>query len=116
MTMQPEHTGIPEWTLGWRLQRALAQADLTSEAIADELGYSRSSVSRWMNDKGAPRPVVLREWALRCGVPYKWLATGETGDPETGPGLGITPSAWDVVADLAAARESRNRPPVPAAA
>ena len=60
---------IPSLTLGWRLQMALAHASLTTEQIADELGYSRSSVSRWVNDKGPVRPMILKEWALRCGVP-----------------------------------------------
>lgn len=70
---------VPGWTLGWRLQRALAHAGLTTEEIAAELGVSRSTISRWLNDRGAPpRPVYIRMWALRCGVPYGWLKEGDT--------------------------------------
>lgn len=76
---------VPEWTLGWRLQRALGHAGLTTEAIAQELEVSRSTVSRWMNDHGsAPRALYVKEWALRTGVPYVWLATGV--EPSDGPG------------------------------
>lgn len=75
---------IPAWTLGWRLQRALAHADLTTTDIADELGISRSTVSRWTNDHGAaPRAAYVKQWALRCGVPYEWLISGQ--EPSNGP-------------------------------
>lgn len=73
-------SAIPEWTLGWRLQRALAHAGVSVEAIAVEIGVSRSTVSRWMNDRGAePRAGYIKLWALRCGVPYEWLRTGTDG-------------------------------------
>ncbi len=74
MTEMPQAGVIPEWTLGWRMQRALAHAEISVEAIAGELGVSRSSVSRWLNDRGAPpRAAYLKLWALRTGVPYEWL-------------------------------------------
>ncbi len=73
----PETANIPEWTLGWRMQRALAHAGITVNEIADALDVSRGTISRWMNDKGAPpRPIYIREWALRTGVPYAWLTGG----------------------------------------
>jgi transcriptional regulator with XRE-family HTH domain len=61
--------------------------------MADHLGYSRSQLSRWLNDKGeAPRRSVLRMWALRCGVPFDWLVNGvgETG-PNTPGGVEVSP-------------------------
>lgn len=77
-TVDPTGT-VPAWTLGWRLRRALAHAELRAEDIADELGVVRATVSRWMNDKGAPpRRIYLSQWALRTGVPLSWLLTGET--------------------------------------
>ena len=70
----PEGQNIPAWTLGWRMRRALAHAGLSVETMADDLGFERKSLSRWMNDKGAPpRPVYLKQWALITGVPYRWL-------------------------------------------
>jgi transcriptional regulator with XRE-family HTH domain len=82
MTEMPETVGqIPEWTLGWRLQRSLAHAGIAVEEIAEEMGVSRSTVSRWLNDRGAaPKAAYLKMWALRTGVPFAWLAdTDPTG-------------------------------------
>jgi transcriptional regulator with XRE-family HTH domain len=64
---------IPPWTQGWRLQRSLAHAGMTTEDMADELGVARSTVSRWCNDKGRPTKGYLKLWALRTGVPLAWL-------------------------------------------
>jgi transcriptional regulator with XRE-family HTH domain len=70
-------TEIPEWTLGWRMQRALAHADLQTTQIAAEIGVSRSTVSAWLNDRGAePRIGYLKLWAMRCGVSLEWLLSG----------------------------------------
>lgn len=75
MTEMPESAGqIPAWTLGWRMQRALAHAGISVNEIAEEMGVSRATISRWINDKGAPpRAAYLKQWALRTGVPYLWL-------------------------------------------
>lgn len=71
-------TLIPEWTLGWRMQRALAHAGISVQQMADELGVARSTISRWVNDHGTPpRAVYVKMWAMRCGVPHEWLATGQ---------------------------------------
>lgn len=67
---------VPQWTLGWRLQRALAHADMKAEAMAEELGVDRRTLSRWMHDKGPVRAAYLKQWALRTGVSYDWLAHG----------------------------------------
>lgn len=69
---------IPEWTLGWRLQRALAHSGISAEQMASELGVVRATVSRWMHDKGAPpRAAYVKQWALRTGVSYRWLSGDE---------------------------------------
>jgi transcriptional regulator with XRE-family HTH domain len=78
--VSPDST-VPAWTLGWRLQRALAAAGISTDQMARELGVHRATVSRWMNDRGAPpRPGIVRAWAAICRVSYQWLATGETAD------------------------------------
>ena len=63
----------PPLTLGWRMQMALGHAGLDIQQIAEELGVARSTVSRWMHDKGPVRPVFVKAWAMRCGVSYDWL-------------------------------------------
>jgi transcriptional regulator with XRE-family HTH domain len=89
MTTQPEPGGVPELTLGWRLQMSLAHANVSVTQIAKELDVARGTVSRWLNDRGAPpRTVYIKQWAFRCGVSYKWLSEGiaPTGphDPNDG--------------------------------
>lgn len=83
LTSSPQFQ-VPEWTLGWRMQRALAHAGVTTAEIADDLGVARSTISRWINDHGAPpRAAFVKMWALRTGVPYEWLMTGEA--PSSAP-------------------------------
>jgi transcriptional regulator with XRE-family HTH domain len=72
---------VPEWTLGWRLQRALAEAGIGVQQMADELQRSRSTLSRWFSDQGKPPPLLyLRHWAERCAVDEHWLITGRRGE------------------------------------
>jgi len=74
---------VPEWTLGWRLQRALHHAGMQTDQMAAELGLSRGTVSRWLNDRGAPPKLgYIKVWAMRCGVPLEWLITGESSANE----------------------------------
>lgn len=81
-----ENTGtIPEWTLGWRLQRALGHAGIKTQDMAEYLGVTRSTISRWTNDHGAPpRAAYVKQWALMTGVPSWWLLDEEP--PDGGPG------------------------------
>jgi AraC-like DNA-binding protein len=90
MSEQPATGNIPDWTLGWRMQRALAFADVSVEEIADEIGVSRSTVSRWLNDRGSPpRSGYLTLWAWRTKVDQHWLRDGQApGGPRDGTALG----------------------------
>jgi transcriptional regulator with XRE-family HTH domain len=88
MTITTDQGRVPQVTLGWRLKLALG--DMQAGKMADELGYSRQQVSRWMNDDGIPRSSVLAQWALITGVSRAWLETGVTpvgDDPEGLPRL-----------------------------
>lgn len=83
-------------TLGWRLQMALANGGLKAQEMADHLGVSRSTVSRWMNDHGAPprRPDLI-QWAMRCGVDVEWLSTGHASTTGGGNGGALAPATED---------------------
>ena len=88
---------IPEVGLDWRLQIALGQVDMEKEQMADYLGVHRSTVSRWVNGHGRPRDAFIRQWALRCGVPYLWLRNGDVDLRNGGPttdGQVIDASGW----------------------
>lgn len=73
---EPQTVQVPVWTLGWRMQRSLAHAGIGIDDISEELGVSRSTVSRWVNDHARPRIGYLKLWAMRCGVPLPWLVDG----------------------------------------
>src|SRR5258708_20985541 len=74
MSAMEEQGAIPEWTLGWRLARALAHGGVSVEEMAAELGVSRSTVSRWMNDRGAPPRIgYVKLWCQRTGVSQEWV-------------------------------------------
>jgi transcriptional regulator with XRE-family HTH domain len=91
MTEMPDPALVPEWTLGWRLQRSLAHAGLTVNEMAKALGVSRQTLGRWMSDRVAPRSIYVKEWALRTNVDYGWLVTGKTG-----PDRPVLPGQRDV--------------------
>lgn len=75
MSQMPEGR-VPELTAELRLLVALRHAGVTIEEMADELGVTRQTVGRWVNGRGRPRTGYLRLWAMRCGVPFRWLADG----------------------------------------
>ncbi len=69
-----ERGDVPDWTIGWRLQRALAHADISVQEMADELGVSRSAISRWINDRGTPPRIgYVKLWSQLTGVDLEWL-------------------------------------------
>ncbi len=74
MSMSEGDGEIPEWTLGWRLARALAHGGVSVEGMAEELGVSRSTISRWMNDRGAPPRIgYVKLWCQRTGTNLEWV-------------------------------------------
>lgn len=80
LSLVTDHRTVPDWTIGWRLQRALGHAGIASGDIAVELGVSRATVSRWLNDKGMPlRWAYIDRWADLTGVSSRWLCHGDTG-------------------------------------
>lgn len=69
------------------MQRSLAHAEVSIDEMAAELGVSRQSVSRWLNERGGqPRIGYLKLWALRTGVPLEWLL-GEGAETQRFPGV-----------------------------
>ena len=66
---------IPQFTAGDRYRKAREKAELSQEQLADEIGISVRTVSRYETDQITnPRRIVVRQWALRTGVPADWLA------------------------------------------
>lgn len=92
----PEPAGgtVPRWTVGDRLRKARIYADMTTDDMAADIGRTRRTISNYESDS-TPAPVlVLRQYAMRTGVPLAWLEHGEPSDDgDDSPGLGISPSA-----------------------
>ena len=74
MSEQPMETnGVPMWTLGDRMAKALRYAGISRAEMADYLGVGLSTVSTWTGDRIMPGMQTKRLWALRCGVGLDWL-------------------------------------------
>ena len=70
-----------------RLDKALKVSGVSGREMADYLGLTPYTVSRYINRKAEVPLQTLRLWALRTGVPFEWLETGKTpggNDPDGG--------------------------------
>lgn len=94
---------VPEFTLGWRLRLALETKGISVQEMADQLGYSRSTVSRWLNDQDPPRAAVVAQWCLITEVDRDWLLDGKSGPTPPDPG---TPAS-DQLARLTEQKRAR---------
>lgn len=73
-----EYELVPPLTLGWRLKMALDMAGLSNVQMAEALGVSRATISRWMADKGAaPHRAYIKQWSEETHVGLHWLETGQ---------------------------------------
>jgi transcriptional regulator with XRE-family HTH domain len=77
MSEQPYSAEIPEWDLADRMRKSLRTAGVSVQDIASYLDVTPRSVGNWINGRIDPSTQTLRLWALRCGVPYIWLMTGD---------------------------------------
>jgi transcriptional regulator with XRE-family HTH domain len=80
MSQQPITLNRLEFDLSDRLRKSLHVAGLSNQDMADYLGVSKNTVSRWITGAIDPKISMVRLWALRTGVPFEWLATGVATD------------------------------------
>ena len=64
---------IPQWDVADRLRKALREAHMSTEEMADYLDVSRRSIGNWLSGRIKPSTRTMRLWALRTGVQYEWL-------------------------------------------
>lgn len=103
MTSAYESGSVPTIEVKHRLRIAREFAQLDQDQLAERMQASRSAISNAENGKGRPRRTTINAWALACGVPASWIATGET--PRNRPGGGTSQPT-----DL----DTRRRRPAPA--
>jgi transcriptional regulator with XRE-family HTH domain len=75
---------VPQWDTADRMRKALREANVGVQEMADYLGVARNTVSTWINGRIRPSKQTLRLWSMRCGVPYRWLADGVSVPAESG--------------------------------
>lgn len=63
------------------MRKSLTFAGMGVGEMSEYLGVTRETVSRWMNGKNPVGRQSLRLWALRTGVPFEWLETGNAPSP-----------------------------------
>jgi transcriptional regulator with XRE-family HTH domain len=67
------------------MRKALRESGAGVQEMADYLGVTRNTVGTWINGHIEPSTQTVRLWAMRCGVSYGWLKTGEhDSHPSTG--------------------------------
>lgn len=100
---------IPEMELCDRLGRSLRMIGSSSQEIAELMGVTPTTVSRWLNGRTKPSRAVLMIWSDMTGVDLHWLETGEGWAPRgSNPEPAVSQhSAWGVNSRLTA-----NRPAV----
>ena len=73
-----------------RMRKAIQVRDLSIAEMAEYLDVSRQGVGTWLGGRRRPSTQTLRLWALRTGVPYEWLTTGEC----PGQDSNLQPTGW----------------------
>lgn len=64
---------LPQFLLGHYMRLSMDSAGLTVEDMAERMGVSRTTVSRWLNNRSEPRRGELLAWAQLTDVPVWWL-------------------------------------------
>lgn len=88
MSTSTEGSSVPQWDLADRLGKSLRVSGLSVQDMADYLEVHRNSVSAWINGRTPPTGQTVRLWAMRTGVPYRWLRDGIESDPTPPKGGG----------------------------
>ncbi len=77
----------PTFELRHRLALALEVEGVKVGEMAEYLEVAPTTMSNYLSGRTRPKAAAIRAWAMRCGVPYRWLATGvsDLGGPSDVP-------------------------------
>ncbi|MCW2900026.1 MAG: family transcriptional regulator [Streptosporangiaceae bacterium] len=65
---------------------SMENAGIKRDEMAERMGVTRATITRWTHDIGSPpRVIYLERWADVTGVPLGWLRGGEESRQGTGP-------------------------------
>ena len=76
---------VPTFELHHRLGLALEAADVEPGEMAATLGLAKNTIYAYMAGTRKPKLGMVKQWAMRCQVPWQWIVTGEL-PPEDGGG------------------------------
>jgi DNA-binding XRE family transcriptional regulator len=71
-------THTPTWTIGDRMRKARVTAGIDTDEMANDIGRTRRTISNYESDSTTAPLLVLRQYAVRCGVPLDWLTGADT--------------------------------------
>lgn len=94
MSEMPNTVHIPVWTQADRLRKALDDADISVQQMAEFLEVSRNTVTNWTRGHTPIPGAALRLWAMRCGVPLEWLRHGVASSEATDGSVTTTDTKW----------------------
>lgn len=88
---------MPRFEQRHRLLLALEDAGVSKHEMAEILGVGETTIRNYLTGRTHPSLATVKMWALRCDVPWQWIATGE--EPYGGPGGQVIPcTKWLAVA------------------
>jgi len=83
---------IPPWELHHRLSRSLEFAGVSIPDMADTLGVAETTMRNYLSGRTRPRRGALTAWALRTGVPLRWIEYGD--EPQMSGGETQMRNGW----------------------
>ncbi|SKH53290.1 Bacteriophage CI repressor helix-turn-helix domain [Mycobacteroides abscessus subsp. massiliense] len=90
MTTAYEPGTIPEFDKADRLKKAISVSDAGVAEMAEYLGVTRETLSRYLNGRNEAPLAIVRLIALRTGVPLNWILVGdESTDGPDGGSYGV---------------------------
>ena len=69
---------VPQFDLADRMRKALRTSGVGVSEMAEYLGVTRTTAGNWINGRINPSKQSLRLWAMRTGVDFNWLVTGQS--------------------------------------
>jgi len=76
MTNTASAGGVPRWTIGDRMRKARLYAGMTPAEMAEDIGRTPHTIGNYENGKTKAPLLVLRQYAIRTGVPLEWIQYG----------------------------------------